>query len=103
MDPLAINNGSSACCKPGSGPEIDAGSIVIVYRCRLPPGKAVPGVQRNPVPPQRWHLTTLSPFLSSPLPSQFLHFCFFLMLGPFWLDMVAFGRARPKWRADPAS
>jgi hypothetical protein len=30
---------------------------------------------RNPVPPQRWHFTTLSPFLSRPLPSQFLH-CF---------------------------
>jgi len=31
-----------------------------------------------PVPSQRWHRTTLSPFLSVPLPSQFLHFCFFL-------------------------
>src|SRR5450631_651377 len=31
--------------------------------------------QRSPVPPQRWHLTTLSPFFSRPLPSQFLHFC----------------------------
>ena len=44
--------------------------------------------QRNPVPPQRWHLTTLSPFFSSPLPSQFLHFCFFLMFGPLSLAMV---------------
>src|SRR5580704_5355446 len=43
---------------------------------------------RNPVPPQRWHFTTLSPFLSRPLPSQFLHFCFFLMLGPFSLAMI---------------
>jgi hypothetical protein len=34
-----------------------------------------------PVPPQRWHLTTLSPFLSMPLPSQFLHFSFFLPSG----------------------
>ena len=31
-----------------------------------------------PVPSQRWHRTTLSPFLTVPLPSQFLHFCFFL-------------------------
>jgi hypothetical protein len=45
--------------------------------------------ERNPVPPQRWHLTTLSPFLSRPLPSQFLHFCFFLMLGPLALAMTA--------------
>ena len=43
---------------------------------------------RKPVPPHRWHFTTLSPFFSSPLPSQFLHFCFFLMLGPFWLVMT---------------
>src|ERR1700675_1208237 len=45
-------------------------------------------VQRTPVPLQRWHLTTLSPFFTRPLPSQFLHFCFFLMLGPFSLDMT---------------
>lgn len=37
----------------------------------------------TPVPLHRWHVTTLSPFFSKPLPSQFLHFCFFLMLGPF--------------------
>src|SRR4051794_25817563 len=42
---------------------------------------------RTPVPLQRWHFTTLSPFLSRPLPSQFLHFCFFLMFGPFSLVM----------------
>ena len=48
---------------------------------------------RSPVPPQRWHFTTLSPFFSKPLPSQFLHFCFFLMLGPFWLVMTS---SRPK-------
>ena len=47
--------------------------------------------QRSPVPLQRWHFTTLSPFFSRPLPSQFLHFCFFLMLGPFWLDMTISG------------
>jgi hypothetical protein len=29
-----------------------------------------------PLPPQRWHRTTLSPFLRVPFPSQFLHFCF---------------------------
>src|SRR5450756_1294871 len=46
------------------------------------------GAQRSPVPPQRWHLTTLSPFFSRPLPSQFLHFCFFLMLGPLSLAMT---------------
>ena len=34
-----------------------------------------------PVPSQRWHRTTLSPFLRVPLPSQFLHFCFFLSSG----------------------
>src|ERR1700737_1532220 len=45
--------------------------------------------QRTPVPPQRWHFTTLSPFLSRPLPSQFLHFCFFLILGPFSLAMTS--------------
>src|SRR4249919_2942630 len=45
-------------------------------------------IQRTPVPLQRWHLTTLSPFFTRPLPSQFLHFCFFLMLGPFSLDMI---------------
>jgi hypothetical protein len=43
---------------------------------------------RTPVPPQRWHFTTLSPFLSRPLPSQFLHFGFFLMLGPLSLAMI---------------
>jgi hypothetical protein len=30
-----------------------------------------------PVPPHLWHLTILSPFLSVPLPSQFLHGRFF--------------------------
>jgi hypothetical protein len=30
-----------------------------------------------PLPPHLWHRTTLSPFLSVPFPSQFLHFCFF--------------------------
>jgi hypothetical protein len=30
-----------------------------------------------PVPSQRWQRTTLSPFFKVPLPSQFLHFCFF--------------------------
>src|SRR3569623_3454597 len=42
---------------------------------------------RTPVPLQRWHFMTLSPFLTSPLPSQFLHFCFFLMLGPLSFDI----------------
>ncbi|WP_187435868.1 hypothetical protein [Bradyrhizobium hipponense] len=41
----------------------------------------------TPVPLHRWHFTTLSPFLSKPLPSQFLHFCFFFMFGPFSLTM----------------
>jgi len=44
--------------------------------------------QRTPVPLQRWHFTTLSPFFRRPLPSQFLHFCFFLMFGPFSLAMI---------------
>src|SRR5664279_1732132 len=43
---------------------------------------------RNPVPWQRWHFTTLSPFLTRPLPSQFLHLAFFLTLGPFSLAMM---------------
>jgi hypothetical protein len=30
-----------------------------------------------PVPSQRWQRTTLLPFFKVPLPSQFLHFCFF--------------------------
>jgi hypothetical protein len=30
-----------------------------------------------PVPPHRWHLTILSPFLRVPFPSQFLHGFFF--------------------------
>jgi hypothetical protein len=42
---------------------------------------------RTPVPLQRWHFMTLSPFLTRPLPSQFLHFCFFLMLGPLSFDI----------------
>src|SRR6185437_813374 len=42
----------------------------------------------TPVPLQRWHFTTLSPFLTKPLPSQFLHFCFFLMFGPLSLAML---------------
>src|SRR5450631_3676599 len=55
-------------------------------RLRSPAAKTL--AYRTPVPPQRWHFTTLSPFFSRPLPSQFLHFCFFLMLGPFWLVMT---------------
>src|SRR5882724_3770362 len=43
---------------------------------------------RSPVPWQRWHFTTLSPFLTKPLPSQFLHLAFFLMFGPFSLAMM---------------
>jgi hypothetical protein len=30
----------------------------------------------NPVPPHRWHFIFLSPCLTRPLPSQFLHFTF---------------------------
>ena len=45
------------------------------------------GHYRTPVPLQRWHFMTLSPFLTRPLPSQFLHFCFFLMLGPLSFDI----------------
>jgi hypothetical protein len=33
-----------------------------------------------PVPPHLWHLTILSPFLSVPLPSQFLHGFFLSVL-----------------------
>jgi hypothetical protein len=35
------------------------------------------GHRLMPLPPHRWQRTTLSPFLSVPFPSQFLHFCFF--------------------------
>src|SRR3978361_1089430 len=55
---------------------------------------------RKPVPPQRWHFTTLSPFFSKPLPSQFLHFCFFLTLGPFWLAMIVSRRKSGVQAAD---
>jgi hypothetical protein len=54
----------------------------------------------NPVPLQRWHLTTLSPFLTRPLPSQFLHFCFFLTLGPFSLAMIFAPHRRTRERVD---
>jgi len=40
-----------------------------------------------PAPPIAQHFTTLSPFFSRPLPSQFLHFGRFLMFGPFRLSM----------------
>src|SRR5258708_40197502 len=43
---------------------------------------------RSPVPWQRWHFTSLSPFLTKPLPSQFLHLAFFLTFGPFSLAMM---------------
>jgi hypothetical protein len=46
---------------------------------------------RTPVPLQRWHFTTLSPFLNRPFPSQFLHNCFFFMFGPFSL-VIGFSR-----------
>jgi hypothetical protein len=70
-----------------------------LYTIVVIPGPRQGGASRNdghelvrphltPVPLQRWHLTTLSPFLTKPLPSQFLHFCFFLMLGPFSLAML---------------
>jgi hypothetical protein len=57
--------------------------------------RSSPQHHRTPVPLQRWHFTTLSPFLSKPLPSQFLHFCFFLMFGPFSLVM----RFSCRWNA----
>jgi hypothetical protein len=41
-------------------------------------GRIATALQRLiPVPLQRWHLTTLFPFFKVPLPSQFLHICFF--------------------------
>src|SRR5690349_12006650 len=60
-----------------------------------------PWHHRKPVPLQRWHLTTLSPFFSKPLPSQFLHFCFFLMFGPFSLAMVISSEALPAHLSEP--
>jgi hypothetical protein len=66
------------------------GAFVIPGRAKREPGMTIEMMNPfhlTPVPLQRWHLTTLSPFLTKPLPSQFLHFCFFLMLGPFSLDI----------------
>src|SRR4051812_46048337 len=83
---LLISATTDGCLADAAGES----SAAFAYRggiCRRKHGRTA-WRYRNPVPPQRWHLTTLSPFLSSPLPSQFLHFCFFLMLGPFWLDMT---------------
>src|ERR1700755_157743 len=70
--------------------------------CGTGPGMTWRGqiqIHFNPVPLQRWHLTTLSPFFSKPLPSQFLHGCFFL--GPFPLVMP-FSRHRT-YRPDQAT
>src|SRR6266566_3947365 len=57
------------------------------FRERLNPSYAL-RAYRSPVPWQRWHFTTLSPFLTKPLPSQFLHLAFFLTFGPFSLAMM---------------
>jgi hypothetical protein len=54
---------------------------------------------RNPVPWQRWHFTTLSPFLTKPLPSQFLHLAFFLTFGPFSLGMMVSKVKFARWIA----
>ena len=70
----------SAAPKQSSPNPLWIASLALAMTAQIP--------HRNPVPPQRWHLTTLSPFLSRPLPSQFLHFCFFLMLGPFSLPII---------------
>jgi hypothetical protein len=51
-------------------------------------GSLLASAYRSPVPWQRWHFTTLSPFLTKPLPSQFLHLAFFLTFGPFSLAMT---------------
>jgi len=62
----------------------------------LPPRVSLASAYRSPVPWQRWHFTTLSPFLTKPLPSQFLHLAFFLTFGPFSLAMmVSRIRGRP--------
>jgi hypothetical protein len=80
------------------------GRAARVRNPHLPPGVRIPDLRRTesrprrlstaqrfpyrtPVPLQRWHFTTWSPFLTRPLPSQFLHFCFFLMFGPLSLAM----------------
>jgi hypothetical protein len=57
---------------------------------------------RNPVPPQRWHFTTLSPFLTKPLPSQFLHLAFFFIFGPFSLAITHSPKLEFKtdWRSN---
>jgi hypothetical protein len=52
------------------------------------PMRLLASAYRSPVPWQRWHFTTLSPFLTRPLPSQFLHLAFFLTFGPFSLAMM---------------
>src|SRR5258706_5151942 len=80
-----------------TGESQDSGSFYSPPRkCRLWVDRCSGPSHRTPVPPQRWHFTTLSPFFSRPLPSQFLHFCFFLMLGPFSLAM----RSSKPWVRD---
>src|ERR1700677_3619406 len=51
-----------------------------------------------PVPPHRWHLTTLSPFLRVPFPSQFLHGFFF---SPALFCMVSSQFRSPECRLEP--
>src|SRR5665213_174504 len=50
-----------------------------------------------PVPPHRWHLTTLSPFLRVPFPSQFLHGFF----SPALFCMVSSHCRSPDCRLEP--
>jgi hypothetical protein len=49
-----------------------------------------------PVPPHLWHLTILSPFLSVPFPSQFLHGFFF---SPMLFFMASSENSDGAWRS----
>jgi hypothetical protein len=53
-----------------------------------------------PVPPHLWHLTILSPFLSVPFPSQFLHGFFFSPM-LFRIRSSKFDRSNIPRRAPP--
>jgi hypothetical protein len=112
------------CCNPNQGRRADAGTAVwvilffiacaVVYSVEkliyqvsdLTVHVTHAAYRLIPVPSQRWHRTTLSPFLSVPFPSQFLHFCFFLpslfCIGSSGSNERAWRKGRAKREASPA-
>src|SRR5204862_4349065 len=75
------------------GPHVTAAALRKALRNALPESRRAEQTGHSaphltPVPLHRWHFTVLSPFFTSPLPSQFLHFGRFLMLGPLRLSMA---------------